>query len=61
MVPVDHGLVVEGVRNSVKYQISYWDGAIIAGAERLRSSRVYSEDLNHGQTYGTVVVHNPFL
>ena len=35
--------------------------AIIAAAERLRARVIYSEDLNHGQTYGSVRVENPFL
>lgn len=60
-VPVDAGLITEGIRNSVKYQISYWDGAILAAAGRLGSRIVYSEDLNHNQQYGKVKVVNPFI
>jgi len=60
MVAVDQGLVIEGIRNSVKYQLSYWDGAIVAAAERLHARILYSEDLNHGQHYGNVEVVNPF-
>ena len=33
----------------------------IAAAERLGAKVLYSEDLNHGQTYGSVRVENPFL
>ncbi len=46
---------------SVRYQISYWDGAIVAAAESISVPRLYSEDLNHGQRYGSVGVLNPFL
>ncbi len=60
VVSVDSGLVIEGVRNSLKYQISYWDGTILAAAERLRAQTIYSEDLNHGQRYGSIEVLNPF-
>ncbi|PAQ06083.1 hypothetical protein [Mesorhizobium temperatum] len=35
-------------------------GAIIAAAERLGVKTLYTEDLNHGQTYGSVVAINPF-
>ncbi|WP_245435947.1 hypothetical protein [Mesorhizobium tamadayense] len=42
------------------YEISYWDGAIIAAAERLGVKTLYTEDLNHGQAYGSVVAINPF-
>lgn len=60
-VPVDSTLVRRGIEISVRYQISYWDGAIIAAAEALGATTVYSEDLSHGQSYGDVVVRNPFL
>jgi predicted nucleic acid-binding protein len=57
---VEADLIAEGIRNSLKYQISYWDGAILAAAERLGTKIVYSEDLNHGQRYGSLRVINPF-
>jgi predicted nucleic acid-binding protein len=41
--------------------ISYWDAAIIAAAQELGCDTLYTEDLNHGQTYGPVRVVNPFL
>ena len=59
--PIDHIIVRAGIDLSQRYRISYWDGAIIAAAERLGARVVYSEDLNHGQTYGSVRVENPFL
>lgn len=59
--PVDPALVLAGIALSERYRISYWDGAIIAAAERLGAKVLYSEDLNHGQTYGSVRVENPFL
>lgn len=59
--PVDYRVVRKGIDNARRYQISYWDGAIIAAAERLGAKVLYSEDLSHGQTYGSVRVENPFL
>jgi predicted nucleic acid-binding protein len=59
-VPLDSSLVLEGAENSQRYQISYWDGAIIAAAERLGANVLYTEDLNHGQKYGSVTAINPF-
>ena len=61
LVRTDFGLITEGIRNSMKFQISYWDGAIIAAAERLKAKTIYSEDLSHGQRYGPVRMVNPFL
>lgn len=43
------------------YQISYWDAAILAAAEELGCTKLYTEDLNHGQTYESVQVINPFV
>jgi predicted nucleic acid-binding protein len=44
-----------------RYQLSYWDSAIIAAALELGCHTVYSEDLNHGQSYAGVRVINPFV
>jgi predicted nucleic acid-binding protein len=44
-----------------RYQISYWDAAIIAAAKEMGCTTVYSEDLNPGQTYDGVTVVNPFV
>ena len=43
-----------------RFQISYWDAAIIEAARALGCGDVLSEDLNDGQTYGGVVVIDPF-
>lgn len=43
-----------------RYQISYWDAAIIEAARALGCREVLSEDLSHGQDYGGVRVANPF-
>jgi predicted nucleic acid-binding protein len=60
LVPVDIQLIERASEFSQRYQISYWDGAIIAAAERLQAKVVYSEDLNNEQIYGAVQVLNPF-
>lgn len=44
-----------------RYKLSYWDSAILAAALELGCHTVYSEDLNHGQSYAGVRVINPFL
>lgn len=57
---LDSGIVMRGIENAQRHRISYWDGAIIAAAERLGVKTLFSEDLNHGQHYGSVVAVNPF-
>jgi predicted nucleic acid-binding protein len=60
-VPTDYPLIVSAVELSLRYDISYWDGAIIAAAEALEAKTLYTEDLGHGQRYGQVQAVNPFL
>lgn len=58
--PIDADLVRRAVALSHRHVISYWDAALIAAAERLDAPVLYTEDLNHGQLYGSVRVVNPF-
>ncbi|MBV9079021.1 MAG: PIN domain-containing protein, partial [Methylobacteriaceae bacterium] len=60
-LPVDGALVRYGAELALRHQISYWDAAILAAAHRLNASTLYTEDLSHGQAYGSVRVVNPFL
>jgi predicted nucleic acid-binding protein len=59
-IPVDAALVRYGAELAVRYDLSYWDGAILAAAHRLNAPILYTEDLNHDQLYGSVRVVNPF-
>jgi predicted nucleic acid-binding protein len=59
-IGIDPDLVKLAAAISIRYQISYWDGAILAAAEALGANVVYSEDLQHNQMYHTVRVENPF-
>jgi predicted nucleic acid-binding protein len=61
VLPVTSEIVLEAARIVARYQVSYYDAAIIAAATYLGCTTLYSEDLNHGQHYGTVQVINPFV
>jgi predicted nucleic acid-binding protein len=43
-----------------RFQISYWDAAVIEAARALGCKIVLSEDLSDGQDYGGITVVNPF-
>ena len=60
IIPIDLALVIEAVAYRQRYGISYWDAAIIAGAQALGARVLYSEDLAHDAEYGSVRVVNPF-
>jgi predicted nucleic acid-binding protein len=53
-------LVEAALRTTERFQISYWDAAIIEAARALGCREVLSEDLSDGQDYGGVRVVNPF-
>jgi predicted nucleic acid-binding protein len=52
--------ISKAIENEERYRISFWDGLILAAAESAGAEVLYTEDLNHGQQYGAVVVRNPF-
>ena len=54
-------LILASVQIRRRFQVSHWDATIIAAALELSCSTLYSEDLNHGQSYDGVKVVNPFL
>ena len=43
-----------------RYQVSHWDGLILAAAKEARCELLYSEDLQNGQSYDGIEVINPF-
>jgi predicted nucleic acid-binding protein len=59
-LPVDAALVRRGVAVSAEHGLNYYDGAILAAAERLGCDTVLSEDMTDGRNYGGVTVRNPF-
>ena len=59
-LPVDAALVHRGRAISAEYRLNYYDGAILAAAERLGCETLLSEDMTSGQSYGRVTVLNPF-
>ncbi len=53
--------ILKALQLRERFQINYWDAAIIAAAHELGCRMIYSEDLSHAQDYDGVVVMNPFL
>lgn len=58
--PTTLDLFQEAVDICRRFQISYWDAAILAAARRMACDAVYSEDLNDQQDYAGLRVINPF-
>ena len=60
-VHVDEPLIQRAINLHRREEVSFWDALVIAAAGRVDCRTLYSEDLNHGQKYGSVEVVNPFL
>jgi predicted nucleic acid-binding protein len=60
LVVSDRELVRRAVEARAAYGIHFYDGMIVASAERAGCQRILSEDLNAGQQYFGVTVMNPF-
>ncbi|MFY9844730.1 MAG: PIN domain-containing protein [Terriglobales bacterium] len=60
LVAPDSELVRRAVEARAAYGIHFYDGLIVAAAERAGCQRILSEDFNAGQEYFGVTVVNPF-
>jgi predicted nucleic acid-binding protein len=60
LIVPDHELVRRAVEARVSYGLHFYDGMIVAAAERAGCERIWSEDFNEGQKYFGVTIANPF-
>ena len=56
----DREMTQRAVEAHSAYRIHFYDGLIVAAAERAGCPHIWSEDLNAGQQYFGVTVVNPF-
>jgi predicted nucleic acid-binding protein len=57
---VTSGILVAALATRQRFQLSYWDAAIIEAGRALGCEVILSEDLSDGQDYDRVRVTNPF-
>jgi predicted nucleic acid-binding protein len=60
VIALDADMVRRAVEARADYGVHFYDGMIIAAAERGGCPRILSEDLNATQRYFGVVAENPF-
>jgi len=55
---------IDTINNAIDIQVlnnlSFWDSLVISAAVQSSCSTLLTEDLNHGQNIGGVMIHNPF-
>lgn len=61
VVASDWALVGAAIEKSIQHQLSIWDAMVVEAALRAEAQTLYSEDLSHGQRFGSMTVVNPFL
>ncbi len=55
------GLLLAAIRGAAELKISFWDALVVEAARVERCDRLWTEDLNHGQRVGDLLIVNPFL
>jgi predicted nucleic acid-binding protein len=51
----------DALRLSSKQQVSWFDALILASALESKSTILYSEDFQHGRSFGDLKIQNPFI
>lgn len=60
-IAADGDTVRRAVEAHAQYGVHFYDGMIVAAAERGTCTRILSEDFNAGQSYFGIRVENPFV
>jgi predicted nucleic acid-binding protein len=60
-VQSSQALYVEALQLHAQSRLSWFDALIVASAIKARCNLLYTEDLQHGQRFGTLQIRNPFL
>ena len=61
VVLIDKAMILSAVRASRIHQLSLWDALIVQSATESGCRRLLTEDLQHGQRFGSLQIENPFL
>jgi predicted nucleic acid-binding protein len=61
LVQLDGDVLVRAVRAHAQYGLNFYDGLIVAAAERAGCLKIWSEDFNAKQKYFGITVENPFI
>jgi predicted nucleic acid-binding protein len=53
-------LLINAIQLEQRAQLSFWDAMVVQAATEACCDHLYSEDLNIGQRFGSLVIVNPF-
>jgi predicted nucleic acid-binding protein len=57
----DGAIILHAGEIGENYQLSFWDGLIVAAAYSKNAAIILTEDLSHGQIIEGIRIENPFL
>jgi predicted nucleic acid-binding protein len=57
---ITDAIMMSALTTRQRFQVSYWDAAIIEAARVMGCTEIVSEDLSDGQDYAGILVTNPF-
>ena len=60
-VQPSHELFLEALRIKDRYALGWYDSLVVASALKAGCSRLLTEDMQHGQRFGSLRIENPFL
>ena len=61
VVEIEYEMVIRAINIHKEYKVSYWDALIIVAALRSQCTKLYTEDLNPGQTFEGLEIVNPLI
>jgi len=60
VAPLTKAIHTRAVQMAREHELSVYDALIVAAAQDAGCALLFSEDLQHGQKFGTLTVENPF-
>jgi predicted nucleic acid-binding protein len=59
-VPSSLALISDAIQIQERYRLSWYDSLIVAAAQHANCNVLYTEDLQHGQQFGSLTIQDPF-
>lgn len=60
VVTNDGAAILRALEIEQRFGLSFWDSLIVQAAQEAGTRTLWSDDMSHGQQYGSVTVQDPF-
>ncbi len=55
-----HADILSAIRLQRQHRLSWWDAMVLNSAIQINATVLWTEDLQHGQRFGDLIIQNPF-